>query len=160
MADSGNVAGCSSRCSLAASKRITSGATGAIGLFQYAFRKKFFPISMDSDAAENQGLSIRFGISFFCGSFGFVVTSPVAIAGVLLVFCYLIVPSVGAMLYAKRIGRRLAIGRFSNGGDDRVHLWSDIDFDGIVPRRGAAGGGVDLAPWPAASSRWAAPDPC
>jgi zinc/manganese transport system permease protein len=34
----------------------------------------------------------------------------VAIAGVLLVFCYLIVPSVGAMLYAERIGPRLAIG--------------------------------------------------
>ena len=28
----------------------------------------------------------------------------------LLVFCYLIVPSVAAMLYAERIGRRLAIG--------------------------------------------------
>ncbi len=37
-------------------------------------------------------------------------TSSVAIAGVLLVFCYLIVPSVGAMLYAERIGPRLAIG--------------------------------------------------
>ena len=37
-------------------------------------------------------------------------TSSVAIAGVLLVFCYLIVPSVGAMLFADRIGTRLAIG--------------------------------------------------
>ena len=46
----------------------------------------------------------------FYASFGFVVTSSVAIAGVLLVFCYLIVPSVGAMLYAEKIGPRLAIG--------------------------------------------------
>jgi zinc/manganese transport system permease protein len=46
----------------------------------------------------------------FYASFGFVVTSSVAIAGVLLVFCYLIVPSVGAMLFAERIGPRLAIG--------------------------------------------------
>ena len=38
------------------------------------------------------------------------VTSSVAIAGVLLVFCYLIVPSVGAMLFTDRIGPRLAIG--------------------------------------------------
>ncbi len=37
-------------------------------------------------------------------------TSSVAIAGVLLVFCYLVVPSVGAMLFADRIGTRLAIG--------------------------------------------------
>jgi zinc/manganese transport system permease protein len=34
----------------------------------------------------------------------------VAIAGVLLVFCYLIVPSVGGMLYSSRVGPRLAIG--------------------------------------------------
>src|SRR6266498_308482 len=46
----------------------------------------------------------------FYASCGFVVTSSVSIAGVLLVFCYLIVPSVAAMLYADTIGRRLAIG--------------------------------------------------
>jgi hypothetical protein len=39
-----------------------------------------------------------------------VVKSSVAIAGVLLVSCYLIVPSVGAMLYAENVGPRLAIG--------------------------------------------------
>jgi zinc/manganese transport system permease protein len=38
-----------------------------------------------------------------------VVTRSVAIAGVLLVFCYLIVPSVGGMLFSERIGPRLAI---------------------------------------------------
>jgi zinc/manganese transport system permease protein len=38
------------------------------------------------------------------------VTSSVAIAGVLLVFCFLIVPSVAAMLFTERLGLRLAIG--------------------------------------------------
>ena len=33
-----------------------------------------------------------------------------SIAGVLLVFCYLIVPSVAAMLFADRVGTRLALG--------------------------------------------------
>ena len=83
---------------------------GAIGLFHYIFRKKFLLISMDPGGAEAQGLSIRFWDFLFYASFGFVVTSSVAIAGVLLVFCYLIVPSVGAMLFADRIGPRLAIG--------------------------------------------------
>jgi len=83
---------------------------GAIGLFHYFFRKKFLVISIDPKAAEAQGVSIRFWDFLFYASFGFVVTSSVAIAGVLLVFCYLIVPSVGAMLFADRIGRRLAIG--------------------------------------------------
>lgn len=83
---------------------------GAIGLFHYLFRRKFLLISMDPHEAEKQGISVRFWDFLFYASFGFVVTSSVAIAGVLLVFCYLIVPSVGAMLYAERIGPRLAIG--------------------------------------------------
>ena len=83
---------------------------GAIGLFHYLFRKNFLLISIDPQTAEAKGLSIRFWDFLFYASFGFVVTSSVAIAGVLLVFCYLIVPSVGAMLFAERIGPRLAIG--------------------------------------------------
>lgn len=82
----------------------------AIGAFHYVFRKKFLAISMDAVAAEAQGISVRWWDFLFYVSFGFVVTSSVAIAGVLLVFCYLIVPSVGAILFAKSIGRRLAIG--------------------------------------------------
>ncbi len=83
---------------------------GGIGLFHYIFRKKFLLISMQPAEAEAQGVSIRLWDFLFYASFGFVVTSSVAIAGVLLVFCYLIVPSVGAMLFADRIGPRLAIG--------------------------------------------------
>ena len=83
---------------------------GAMGLFHYFFRKKFLLISTDTAKAEASGLNIRFWDFLFYASFGFVVTSSVAIAGVLLVFCYLIVPSVGAMLFADKIGRRLAIG--------------------------------------------------
>jgi zinc/manganese transport system permease protein len=83
---------------------------GAIGAFHYIFRKKFLLISTDTAQAEASGLNIRFWDFLFYASFGFVVTSSVAIAGVLLVFCYLIVPSVGAMLFADKIGRRLAIG--------------------------------------------------
>src|SRR5258707_4332358 len=83
---------------------------GAIGLFHYIFRKKFLLISMNHDKAENLGFNVRLWDFAFYASFGFVVTSSVAIAGVLLVFCYLVVPSVGAMLFAERIGRRLAIG--------------------------------------------------
>jgi len=83
---------------------------GVIGIFHYFFRKKFLLISTDPATAEASGLNIKFWDFLFYASFGFVVTSSVAIAGVLLVFCYLIVPSVGAMLFADKIGRRLAIG--------------------------------------------------
>jgi zinc/manganese transport system permease protein len=83
---------------------------GVIGIFHYIFRKKFLLISLNHDQAEQTGINVRFWDFLFYASFGFVVTSSVAIAGVLLVFCYLIVPSVGAMLFADRIGSRLAIG--------------------------------------------------
>ena len=83
---------------------------GVIGVFHYFFRKRFLLISTDPATAEASGLNIKFWDFLFYASFGFVVTSSVAIAGVLLVFCYLIVPSVGAMLFADKIGRRLAIG--------------------------------------------------
>ena len=83
---------------------------GAVGLFHFLLRKKFLMISMHPQEAEKQGMSIRLWDFLFYSSFGFVVTSSVAIAGVLLVFCYLIVPSVAAMLYAENIGPRLAIG--------------------------------------------------
>src|SRR5678816_804050 len=88
----------------------TAGLYGAIGIFHYIFRKKFLAISLDHEKAVAEGLSVRFWDFLFYASFGFVVTSSVAIAGVLLVFCYLIVPSVAAMLYADTVGRRLAIG--------------------------------------------------
>ena len=82
----------------------------AIGAFHYVFRSKFLLISMDPRRADAQGISIRFWDFLFYASFGFVVTSSVAIAGVLLVFCYLVVPSVAAILYAEHVGTRLAIG--------------------------------------------------
>src|SRR2546421_973297 len=83
---------------------------GVIGIFHYVFRRKFLLISINEEAAREQGINVRLWDFLFYASFGVVVTSSVAIAGVLLVFCYLIVPSVGAMLFADRIGTRLAIG--------------------------------------------------
>ena len=81
---------------------------GAIGLFHYIFRKRFLAMSFNH-GAEPSGMA-RWWDFLFYASFGFVVTSSVSIAGVLLVFSYLIVPSVGAMLYADTIGKRLALG--------------------------------------------------
>jgi len=47
---------------------------------------------------------------FFYACFGVVVTSSVALAGVLLVFSFLIIPAAVGVLYAKGVGRQLAIG--------------------------------------------------
>jgi zinc/manganese transport system permease protein len=89
---------------------VTAALYAVIGVFHFVFRKKFLEISMNHDRAEANVRSIRLWDFLFYASFGFVVTRSVSIAGVLLVFCYLIVPSVAAILYSEHIGRRLAIG--------------------------------------------------
>jgi zinc/manganese transport system permease protein len=82
-----------------------------VGVFHFIFRKKFLAISVGAHNGEAENIpNIKLWDFLFYTSFGFVVTSSVAIAGVLLVFSYLIVPSVAAMLYARSIGARLAIG--------------------------------------------------
>ncbi len=82
-----------------------------VGLFHYVFRKKFLAISIGAHNGDAENIpNLKLWDFLFYTSFGFVVTSSVAIAGVLLVFSYLIVPSVAAMLFSKSIGARLAIG--------------------------------------------------
>jgi zinc/manganese transport system permease protein len=88
----------------------TAAIYAVIGLFHWVFRERFLAISIDAKAVAARGVPVRFWDFLFYASFGFVVTRSVAIAGVLLVFCYLIVPSVGAMLYGRTVGSRLAIG--------------------------------------------------
>ena len=100
-----------------------------IGVFHYVFRKRFLLISTDPEGAAAQGISIRFWDFLFYASFGVVVTRSVAIAGVLLVFCYLIVPSVAAMLYARRIGPRLAIGWVMGVVVSMLGMYFSVQFD-------------------------------
>lgn len=107
--------------------------TGAIyvgiGLFHYIFRKRFLDISMDAKAAAARGVSVRWWDFLFYASFGFVVTRSVAIAGVLLVFCYLIVPSVAGMLFAERIGPRLAVGWVMGTVVSMLGMYFSVQFD-------------------------------
>jgi zinc/manganese transport system permease protein len=102
---------------------------GAVGAFHYAFRRRFLLISIDPSRAAAEGVSVRLWDFLFYASFGFVVTSSVAVAGVLLVFCYLIVPSVAAMLYAETIGRRLAIGWSMGTLVSLLGIWLSLYWD-------------------------------
>jgi zinc/manganese transport system permease protein len=102
---------------------------GAVGIFHYVFRKQFLAISRSHGNPESTGLNYRLWDFLFYASFGFVVTSSVAIAGVLLVFCYLIVPSVAAMLYAEDIGPRLAIGWTMGTVVSALGVWLSLKLD-------------------------------
>jgi len=107
----------------------TAGLYLAVGLFHLVFRKRFLLISTDRARAVAEGASVRWWDFLFYASFGFVVTSSVAIAGVLLVFCYLIVPSVGAMLFSRRIGPRLAIGWTMGTVVSMLGMYFSVAFD-------------------------------
>jgi zinc/manganese transport system permease protein len=102
---------------------------GAVGAFHYIFRRQFLAMSRSHGDPDSTGLNYRLWDFLFYASFGFVVTSSVAIAGVLLVFCYLIVPSVGAMLYAEHIGPRLAIGWTMGTIVSALGVWLSLQLD-------------------------------
>ena len=100
-----------------------------IGIFHFVFRKRFLEISVDHIGASARGVAVRFWDFLFYASFGIVVTRSVAIAGVLLVFCYLIVPSVGGMLFSSRIGPRLAIGWVMGTVVSMLGMYVSVLFD-------------------------------
>src|ERR1051326_7769102 len=84
----------------------------AVGIVHFVFRRNFLLVSFDRDGAYRKGLRVRWWDFFFYAIFGLVVTSFVRIAGVLLVFSYLIVPAVCGINLAQRPASRLLIGWF------------------------------------------------
>ena len=81
-----------------------------VGAFHFVCREKFVLASFEREAAYRQGLRVRLWDFLFYASFGFVVTSFVRIAGVLLIFTYLIVPAVCGINLAASFRNRLLIG--------------------------------------------------
>jgi zinc/manganese transport system permease protein len=81
-----------------------------VGFLHFLLRKKFLLISMNPGLAKQSGLWIRFWDFVFYITFGFVVTSSVRVAGVLLVFSYLVVPAVCAMFFVRGVFNRLLVG--------------------------------------------------
>ena len=84
----------------------------AVGIFHFVLRRSFLLVSFDREGAYQKGLRVRYWDFLFYAVFGLVVTSFVRIAGVLLVFSYLIVPAVCGINLAQRTVNRLLIGWF------------------------------------------------
>ncbi len=82
----------------------------AVGLLHFILRRNFLLVSFDRARAYEAGLRVRWWDFLFYALFGLVVTIFVRIAGVLLVFSYLIVPAVCGIIMARRTGPRLLVG--------------------------------------------------
>ncbi len=85
----------------------TAGVYAAVGIFHYLARKPFLTLSFRDGNPPPRKLLWEF---LFYATFGVVVTSSVKITGVLVVFIFLVVPSVFAALLTESIGKRLWLG--------------------------------------------------
>ncbi len=81
-----------------------------LGLLHYLWRKPLLLISQHPEAACAAGLRVRLWDFLFYVTFGLTVTASVALGGVLVVFSYLIVPSVAALLFTESLRARLMFG--------------------------------------------------
>ena len=80
-----------------------------VGAFHIALKEPFFEISADPRGARSRGRNVRLYDFLFYASFAVVITSSVAIAGVLLVFSFLIIPACAGVLLADRVRDRLLV---------------------------------------------------
>jgi zinc/manganese transport system permease protein len=71
---------------------------------------------------------IALDLAFYV-AFGIVVTSSVAVAGILLVFCFLIIPALIGAMFTRRIGRALAIGWATGIAASTAGLFGSFAFD-------------------------------
>ena len=81
-----------------------------IGFVLWLARRPLFWITQDANRAAREGLKLWWWDFLFYAAFGVVVTFSVKAAGVLLVFAFLIVPSLTAILALKRNWTRIVFG--------------------------------------------------
>lgn len=81
-----------------------------IGLFHLVFWRRFLLISDYPEKAYRQGINIRLWDFLFYASFGFVITFSTHVAGVLLVFVFLVAPAIMAVMITTDFKRQLLIG--------------------------------------------------
>lgn len=80
-----------------------------VGLFHFVVRRSFITISEDPEQAFAAGMRVRGWDFLFYLSFGLVITMAVEVAGVLMVFSYLVAPAIIAVASSRRWGVRVAI---------------------------------------------------
>lgn len=100
-----------------------------IGLVHVALRKQFFEITNDPVGAQMRGRHLFVWDLLFYTTFGFVVTSAVQMAGVLLVFGFLVIPAVAGVIASSRPGRALAVGWIFGSVASVVGLLGSVRLD-------------------------------
>jgi zinc/manganese transport system permease protein len=89
---------------------IAAGAYAVVGLVHWIFRKQFYTISERPGEAYASGMKVRAWDFLFYLTFGVVISISVKVAGVLLVFVFLVVPAIAAVLITDNHLKQLLIG--------------------------------------------------
>lgn len=106
-----------------------AGLYGAVGIVHFLVRRPFFEITSDPEGAARRGRRLFLWDFFFYATFGLVVTSSVQMAGVLLVFGYLVIPAVAGLLASPRTGVALAVGWVFGVAGSLLGLLGSVQFD-------------------------------
>ena len=101
----------------------------ALAAFYATFHSRFALISAHPEQAEAQGINVRLWDFLFYAAFAVIVVSFVRLAGVLLTFAYLIVPSVCGVMLAKQWLKQLAIGWGVAAAASLLGLWASYRLD-------------------------------
>jgi zinc/manganese transport system permease protein len=122
---------------------------GAVGALHWLVRRPLGEISFDPEAAAGRR-AVRWWDFVFYASFGLVVTSSVRVAGVLLVFAYLVVPATAAALLTGSVRGRLLVGwtvgvGVSAGGLVASYAWDLPTGAAVVVTFGVSLAAVALA---------------
>ncbi len=100
-----------------------------LAVFHFLLRKRFMTISLKEDELAAQGWNVRWWDFLFYLSFGVAITLAVPIAGVLLVFTFLVVPAVIAFLFTRREGLLIAVSWASSAIASGVGLFLSFKLD-------------------------------
>ncbi|MDP2343219.1 MAG: iron chelate uptake ABC transporter family permease subunit [Deltaproteobacteria bacterium] len=101
----------------------------ALAVVHFVFRQKFLELSFDRARADEDGWKPMLWDLLFYATFGVVITSSVQMAGVLLVFSFLIVPAVFSALFAKNLWTRLLMAWSLGATVSALGLWGSFKLD-------------------------------
>lgn len=100
-----------------------------IGIFHFLLRKRFLAISFEPESAITSGWSIRWWDFLFYLSFGIVITFSVPVAGVLLVFSFLVVPAAVAFQFTRKRGALTVVSWITGALASAAGLAVSFRFD-------------------------------
>jgi zinc/manganese transport system permease protein len=100
-----------------------------LAVFHFLLRKRFMTISLKEDEVASQGWNVRWWDFLFYLSFGVAITLAVPVAGVLLVFTFLVVPAVIAFLFTRREGPLMLVSWSISAVASAVGLFLSFRLD-------------------------------